>query len=332
MEEIATPGTTTIATLAPFLGIGEERTAKAAFFVDRRRPVHRRHRPRRLRRQRDEARQRDQGDRRPATGARSRRSRPGAWSRATARRIGAQRLGRRRRRARRSARRTWSPGRTATGFHLRNVNVGRDYTPDSWPRSRTPARATPARPAGSPVQAPQGHRGRQHLQARDRLHDRRSARRTSARTAIAHPIVMGSYGIGLGRNVACIVEAHHDEKGIVWPAVGRAVSRPTSSRSAPNREPTGDRGRRAPPRGRFAAPPERAPELEILYDDRDESPGVKFTDAELLGMPLDPHREPAVAGGRRRRGDRAGDGRALDGPDRGGRGVRSSGAEAAGAR
>src|SRR5213078_798326 len=33
-----------------------------------------------------------------------------------------------------------------------------------------------------------------------------------------HPIVMGSYGIGLGRNVACIVEAHHDEKGIVWPA------------------------------------------------------------------------------------------------------------------
>ena len=32
-----------------------------------------------------------------------------------------------------------------------------------------------------------------------------------------HPIVMGSYGIGLGRNVACIVEAHHDEKGIVWP-------------------------------------------------------------------------------------------------------------------
>ena len=34
----------------------------------------------------------------------------------------------------------------------------------------------------------------------------------------AHPIVMGSYGIGVGRNVACIVEAHHDDKGIVWPA------------------------------------------------------------------------------------------------------------------
>ena len=35
---------------------------------------------------------------------------------------------------------------------------------------------------------------------------------------VAHPIVMGSYGIGVGRNVACIVEAHHDDKGIVWPA------------------------------------------------------------------------------------------------------------------
>ena len=33
----------------------------------------------------------------------------------------------------------------------------------------------------------------------------------------AHPIVMGSYGIGVGRNVACVVEAHHDDKGIVWP-------------------------------------------------------------------------------------------------------------------
>ena len=32
-----------------------------------------------------------------------------------------------------------------------------------------------------------------------------------------HPIVMGSYGIGVGRNVACVVEAHHDDKGIAWP-------------------------------------------------------------------------------------------------------------------
>ena len=94
----------------------------------------------------------------------------------------------------------------------------------------------------------------------------------------AHPIVMGSYGIGLGRNVACIVEAHHDEKGIAWP--DEVAPYPAHLVSiGTNKEP------------RVA---ELATELhdgaaaagrEILWDDRDESPGVKFTDAELLGMP-----------------------------------------------
>jgi prolyl-tRNA synthetase len=94
----------------------------------------------------------------------------------------------------------------------------------------------------------------------------------------AHPIVMGSYGIGLGRNVACIVEAHHDEKGIVWPdevapyaahVVTIGATRDPSVAAIADRlhQAAADAGR------------------EILYDDRDESPGVKLTDAELLGMP-----------------------------------------------
>ena len=68
MEDVETPGATTIDALATFLGMPRSRTAKAAFFVDRRRPVRRRDRPRRLRRQRDEARQRGQGDRRAPAG------------------------------------------------------------------------------------------------------------------------------------------------------------------------------------------------------------------------------------------------------------------------
>jgi len=95
-----------------------------------------------------------------------------------------------------------------------------------------------------------------------------------------HPIVMGSYGIGLGRNVACIVEAHHDEKGIAWPAEV-APYRAHLVAIGGNKDP------------RVVETAERlheiaaaaGPDHEILYDDRDESPGVKFTDAELLGMP-----------------------------------------------
>jgi prolyl-tRNA synthetase len=93
-----------------------------------------------------------------------------------------------------------------------------------------------------------------------------------------HPIVMGSYGIGVGRNVACIVEAHHDEKGIVWPAEVAPYAAHLVAIGA-DREP------------RVVEVAERLHQLafdagrEILYDDRAESPGVKFTDAELLGMP-----------------------------------------------
>jgi prolyl-tRNA synthetase len=89
---------------------------------------------------------------------------------------------------------------------------------------------------------------------------------------------MGSYGIGVGRNVACIVEAHHDDKGIVWPAeVAPYAAHLVSIGSA--REPKVDEA--AERIHAFSIVSGR----EILWDDRDESPGVKFTDAELLGMP-----------------------------------------------
>ncbi|HEY8988164.1 MAG TPA: His/Gly/Thr/Pro-type tRNA ligase C-terminal domain-containing protein, partial [Candidatus Limnocylindrales bacterium] len=95
-----------------------------------------------------------------------------------------------------------------------------------------------------------------------------------------HPIVMGSYGIGVGRNVACIVEAHHDDKGIIWPEEVAPYAAHLVAIGA-NREP------------RVTEVAERLHDVaaaagywrDILYDDRDESPGVKFTDAELLGMP-----------------------------------------------
>ena len=90
---------------------------------------------------------------------------------------------------------------------------------------------------------------------------------------------MGSYGIGLGRNVACIVEAHHDEKGIAWPA--EVAPYPATSWPWAPTASRGHRGRR----GLYDAAPAGGPDREILFDDRDESPGVKLTDAEMLGMP-----------------------------------------------
>jgi prolyl-tRNA synthetase len=95
-----------------------------------------------------------------------------------------------------------------------------------------------------------------------------------------HPIVMGSYGIGLGRNVACVVEAHHDEKGIAWPAEVAPYAAHLVALGA-NKDPqVTEIAERLHDAANAAGD-----RHEILYDDRDESPGVKFTDAELLGMP-----------------------------------------------
>ena len=89
---------------------------------------------------------------------------------------------------------------------------------------------------------------------------------------------MGSYGIGIGRNVACIVEAHHDDKGIVWPAEVAPYAAHLVSIGAAKEPQVLEIAERL---HAFAIDAGR----EILWDDRDESPGVKFTDAELLGMP-----------------------------------------------
>jgi prolyl-tRNA synthetase len=92
------------------------------------------------------------------------------------------------------------------------------------------------------------------------------------------PAVMGSYGIGTERLLAAVVEANHDERGIIWPAE-IAPFQVHLVALQPDRQQV---------REAAEALYERLPSdgITVLYDDRDESPGVKFNDADLLGMPL----------------------------------------------
>ena len=91
------------------------------------------------------------------------------------------------------------------------------------------------------------------------------------------PIVMGSYGIGLARIAAAAVEQHHDDHGICWPAsiapfhVHLVLVRATDD---VQRSLADDLYARLSQAG-----------VEVLYDDRDLSPGIKFKDADLLGCP-----------------------------------------------
>ena len=95
---------------------------------------------------------------------------------------------------------------------------------------------------------------------------------------VSHPIVMGCYGIGIGRLLAAIVELNHDERGIMWPATVAPYHIYLCPLYMDNPQ--------------VISVAEKlygeleAAGWEVLFDDRRESPGVKFNDADLLGLPL----------------------------------------------
>jgi prolyl-tRNA synthetase len=94
----------------------------------------------------------------------------------------------------------------------------------------------------------------------------------------AHPIEMGTYGIGVSRTMAAAVEQNHDADGIIWP-LGLSPFPveivPTSVTDAPVRE-----------AAEKLYADLRANGVDTLVDDRDERPGVKFKDADLIGITL----------------------------------------------
>jgi prolyl-tRNA synthetase len=168
-------------------------------------------------------------------------------------------------------------GANRVGWHIKNVNVPRDYTPDVVAEITNAREGDPCVTCGSPLKLRKGIEVGNIFKLGTDFATTLGAYYLGE-DGERHPIVMGSYGIGVGRNLACVVEAHHDEKGIVWPEEVAPYAAHLVAIGA-NRDPA------------VAELAERLHALaadagrEILYDDRDESPGVKFTDAELLGMP-----------------------------------------------
>ena len=209
-------------------------------------------------------------------------------------------------------------GANRVGWHVRNVNV-----PPRLHAGRR--RRDHERPGGRrlPDLRLAGRRSARASRSATSSSSGRTSPMPSGATYLGedgerHPIVMGSYGIGVGRNVACIVEAHHDEKGIVWPA-----------EVAPYAAHLVAIGAAKDPRvtevaERLHDVAERRPGARSCTTTATSRPGVKFTDAELLGMPwiLTVSPRSLAAGGvevtERATGER------VDAPDRGGRGAAQS--------
>lgn len=92
------------------------------------------------------------------------------------------------------------------------------------------------------------------------------------------PMIMGCYGIGVSRTVAAIIEQHHDENGIVWP---KAVAPFHIHLIAVNMKDDNQKTLAEKLYNQF-----KTERIDVLFDDRQERPGVKFKDADLIGLPL----------------------------------------------
>ena len=164
-------------------------------------------------------------------------------------------------------------GANEPGFHLTNVNVGRDFTPDVVADIVAVEAGQPCAVCGGPLRTERAVETGNIF----KLGTRYACLGASylGEDGEEKPIVMGSYGIGVDRLIACIAEEHHDERGLVWPA--------SVAPFAVHLCALGDEGLEAA--GAIAKTLE-GEGLDVLVDDRGERAGVQFADAELIGCPV----------------------------------------------
>jgi prolyl-tRNA synthetase len=169
-------------------------------------------------------------------------------------------------------------GANREGYHLRNVNYGRDYSAemvsdivavadgDSCPKCSAPLRSVRGVEVGNIFKL-----GTKYSVAMGATYLDEAGN--------ARPIVMGCYGIGPGRLMACVIEHLNDEQGIKWPitiAPYQVLLVSLANEKTPEVAAAADRYYMAL----------REAGIDVLYDDRDERAGVKFNDADLLGIPI----------------------------------------------
>ncbi len=168
-------------------------------------------------------------------------------------------------------------GANRADYHIKNVNYPRDFRVDVWEDIASAFDGATCVRCGGTLHAVRGTEVGHIFKLGTRYSEAFGATYLDAE-GVAHPILMGCYGIGVGRIMAAMVEQSHDEKGIIWPfsiapyhvaLVGLDL----------DKEETGSAAEQL-----YADL--AAAGVEVLFDDRTETAGVKFNDADLLGLPL----------------------------------------------
>jgi prolyl-tRNA synthetase len=168
----------------------------------------------------------------------------------------------------------WVTGANEAGKHAANVVAGRDFTPDGFIEAADVRAGDACRGCGGVLEIRRGVEIG-HIFALGRRYT--DAFELDALGSDGKPIriTMGSYGIGVTRAVATIAEQHHDEHGLAWPAAVAPAQVHIVATGTDQIEPARSLGAAIAERG-----------VRVIVDDRTGvSAGVKFADAELLGMP-----------------------------------------------
>jgi len=173
--------------------------------------------------------------------------------------------------------RNYVTGGNKQDVHLLNVRIGRDVECKERADLGT-ARAGDRCPrCGDEMRVSRGIEVGHVFKLGTRYSEPMGARYLDA-SGVERTIMMGTYGIGVTRTVAAVIEQLHDENGIVWPY---SIAPYAVHVVAVNMK---DDATRTTAESIYEGLSGRG--IEVLYDDRDERPGTKFKDADLLGMPL----------------------------------------------
>jgi len=173
-------------------------------------------------------------------------------------------------------RRGMTTGANRDDHHLRGVDLERDIAVDGWLDLREVRAGDPCPLCGAALAVNKAIEVGHIFKLGTRYSEALSAHVLDEQGQ-NRPIEMGSYGIGIGRVMASIVEQCHDDDGIVWP-VSVAPFEVVVTVLNPKDVETAEAGERL-----YEALRERG--IEAILDARDERPGVKFKDAELVGIP-----------------------------------------------
>ena len=169
-------------------------------------------------------------------------------------------------------------GANREGWHIRNVNCGRDYDPDLVLDVVAAADGHPCPACRAPLRSARGVEvgnifklGTKYSEAMEAIFLDENGK--------SAPMAMGCYGIGAGRLMASVIETSNDENGIVWPITIAPYQVYLVSLATRRTPEVSEAAERIYAQLRQAG-------IEVLYDDRDERAGVKFNDADLLGIPI----------------------------------------------